>query len=211
VVQWDVVNEAVADCPGPRPCGLRDTIWLQKIGPQYIEMAFRFAREADPSAKLYYNDYGTESGDSSALAKRDGMLLLMAGLLAHGVPIDGVGLQFHVGLGAPPGAYLADLFQRIAALNLDVAVTELDVGLDSGAGAMPALQQQALVYRDVLDACLNQARCHTFVVWGFTDAASWRAAQAPCIFDAKLRPKPAYMALLDDLLQHRRSRAASPP
>ncbi len=205
VVQWDVVNEAVADCPGPRPCGLRDTLWLRKIGPEYIAMAFRFAREADPSAKLYYNDYGTESGYPSAIAKRDGMLLLLAGLLAQGVPIDGVGLQFHIGLGAPASDYLADLFQRIAALKLDVAVTELDVALGAAPGAQPGqLQQQAAVYRDVLEACLGQPRCRTFMVWGFTDAASWRAAEAPCIFDSQLQPKPAYVALRDELLQRRR-------
>jgi endo-1,4-beta-xylanase len=210
VTQWDVVNEAIADCPGPAPCGLRDSPWLRGIGPEYVELAFRFAREADPAAKLYYNDYGSETGDDAGKAKTAAMMNMLKILQADHVPIDGVGLQFHTGGDGPQPSDLVESMKRVADLNLDVAVTELDVGIPPIAtGAMPdraAFDRQAATYDRVLEACLEQARCHTFTVWGLSDATSWRAPAFPCIYDRDLKPKPAYFALRDRLAHNGRDR-----
>lgn len=213
VQQWDVVNEAVDECPGPARCGLRNSIWLQRIGPDYIPLAFQFAHEADPSAKLYYNDYDVEGDDPASVGKRLGLGRLLTWLQSKGTPIDGVGLQLHVSAAGPSPATLNALMAQIAALGLDIAVTELDVGLGLGTpqpGAPPpppvpaaAYQRQAVVYRRILDACLHQPRCHTFVMWGVNDATNWRSADQPCIFDRDFRPKPAYFALRDRLRQGR--------
>ena len=46
---WDVVNEAIDDVTA----GLRDTIFLQKLGADYIAEAFRLAHQADPDALLF--------------------------------------------------------------------------------------------------------------------------------------------------------------
>ena len=89
---WDVVNEAVSD----DGFGLRDTVFRQKLGDGYIAEAFRLAREADPGALLFYNDYGGEGSG----AKSDRIYDLMRTLLAEGVPIDGIGLQMHVSANA---------------------------------------------------------------------------------------------------------------
>jgi endo-1,4-beta-xylanase len=92
---WDVVNEAIADGGGS---ALRDTVFRQKLGDRYIADAFRTARAADPSALLFYNDYG---GEGSGV-KADRIYALLQDLLANGVPIDGVGLQMHIAAGSRP-------------------------------------------------------------------------------------------------------------
>jgi endo-1,4-beta-xylanase len=88
---WDVVNEAIADGGG----GLRETPWMSLIGEDYIELAFQFAHEADPDAKLFYNDYGIEFMNG----KSDATYELVSDLLERGIPIHGVGLQAHFDVG----------------------------------------------------------------------------------------------------------------
>jgi endo-1,4-beta-xylanase len=196
VAQWDVVNEAIAD-----DGTLRDTVWLRAIGPDYIDLAFEFAHAADPKARLYYNDYSTESPGP----KQDAVFALVTGLRVRGVPIDGVGFQSHIFSvdAAPSQATLTESLNRFAQAGFAVAITELDVGLTLPADEAQ-LQRQADVFRSVLAACLSTARCDTFVTWGFTDRHSWvpaflkgRGAALP--FDAQLQPKAAYTALLSEL------------
>jgi endo-1,4-beta-xylanase len=208
VTQWDVVNEAITDCGGTAPCPLRSTVWSQRIGPDYLDYAFRFAREADPAARLFYNDYSIERPG----AKLDGVLAQVDAMRARGVPVDGVGFQFHIGAyGAPSAADIAATMGAVSSRGLDVAVTELDVGVGitgTNATASPnQLGTQAAVYRRVLDGCLANARCHTFVVWGFTDAQTWRSPDQPCLFDKQYVPKVAYDALRDRLLDGTDERA----
>jgi hypothetical protein len=53
ILFWNVVNEV----------GNND-FFLQVIGPEYVELAFRIAREADPSGILIYNDYSNHTNRS---------------------------------------------------------------------------------------------------------------------------------------------------
>ena len=106
--RWDVVNEAVADDGS----GLRDTVFRQKLGDQYIADAFRIARQADPQALLFYNDYGGEGLNQKSIAST----ISSQALRAQGVPIDGVGLQMHVTASNPPSdASIASNMRRLAA------------------------------------------------------------------------------------------------
>lgn len=208
VTQWDVVNEAVADCGGTAPCPLRATVWSQRIGPDYLDYAFRYAREADPTAKLYYNDYAIERPGR----KLDGVLAQVDAMRARGVPVDGIGLQFHVGAySAPSAADIAAVMTAVSSRGLDVAVTELDVAVGiTGSNATASANQlgtQAAVYRRVLDGCLANARCTTFVVWGFTDAQTWLSPDQPCLFDKDYAPKVAFDAVRDRLLDGTGERA----
>lgn len=191
VTQWDVVNEAVPDTGS----GLRDNVWLRTIGPDYLALAFRFAHEADPAAKLFYNDY-----DSAGVGKKtDRILALAASLKSDGVPIDGIGIQFHV--------YSSLDFDKIAKMmatadraNLEVAVTEADVALKTPAQP-DALAQQAERFSGLLAVCVAAPNCDTFNLWGFTDRHSWIPDFLPGFgaatpFDENLQPKPAWKALL---------------
>ncbi len=191
VAQWDVVNEAV-DKDGR----LRDNVWLRVIGPDYIDLAFTWAHEADPNAALYYNDYDIEFPGPKASAVH----ALVRRLQARRIPIDGVGIQAHERNADPPSRYALEAALRgYADLGLDVAITELDVRVQLPASD-EKLKEQAKIYTDVLDACLAVSRCRTLVTWGLTDKYSWVPAEIPGFgaalpFDAAYQPKPALIAL----------------
>ena len=193
VAAWDVVNEAV-DAEGR----LRPSIWMRVIGPAYIPLAFRWAREADPAARLYYNDFDIEH----AGPKADAVHRLVSRLKRQGVPIDGVGHQAHVTVPPPDPAELGSNLRRLNRLGLETPITEADVRLRVPATA-DDLRRQADAYRTLLDACLA-ADCDSFTTWGFTDRHSWIPQFYPGFgaalpYDAQLRPKPALLALRDVL------------
>ncbi|HEV2667638.1 MAG TPA: endo-1,4-beta-xylanase, partial [Blastocatellia bacterium] len=197
ILAWDVVNEAVSDNNGQ----LRtDSFWHQRIGPEYIAMAFQFAREADPNAILYYNDYSAEG----AGAKSDAVFNLVSGLLNQGVPIDGVGWQMHqINPFRIQQAHRTNA-QRLASLGLEVSITEMDVRISLPTTAQE-LNEQALAYRDVVEFCLSQPNVKTLVTWGFTDKYSWipgffSGFGDALIFDMNYQPKPAYSAMLSALV-----------
>lgn len=198
VATWDVVNEVVDDTT------LRNTLWLKVIGPAYIDSAFVWARRADPAAKLYLNETHAEGLN----AKANTTLTLVQGLRARAIPIDGVGFQAHFTLTPPPpsAADLAANLARFVNAGFDVRVSEMDVRVADGA-PVSALDQQAAVYRDMLDACLQVSpHCVAFTTWGFTDRHSWIPKFYPGFgralpFDASYASKPAYTALLTRLQQ----------
>ena len=199
IYAWDVVNEAIGD-----NSTLQETIWLKALGPDYIEQAFVWAREADPQAKLFYNDSGGE-----ALGPRsDAIYSLVRNLKARGVPIDGIGLQSHFSIEQPPNFRdISANLNRLAALGLEIHVTELDVRL-SMPPTKEKLRQQATIYRNYLRACLSTSKCRAFVMWGFTDKYSWipsyfRGKGAALPLDEAYNPKPAYNALFDVLRARR--------
>jgi endo-1,4-beta-xylanase len=201
VVAWDVVNEAVAEDGS----GLRQkSFWHETIGPDFIDMAFRFARDADPTALLYYNDYENEGMDR----KSDAVYELVRGLKARGVPIDGVGWQMHVENGFRISDAERTNARRLAALGLQLSVTELDVRTKLPA-TPESLATQAATYRDIVAFCCEERAFAALLTWGVTDRHSWIPGWYPGLgaalpFDERYAPKPAYAAIRDAL-------AAAPP
>ena len=190
---WDVVNEAVAD----DGMGLRDTVFRQKLGDSYIADAFRTAREADPQALLFYNDYGGEGMG----AKSNRIYDLLRDLLAAGVPIHGVGLQMHISANnRPPDGSIAANMRRLADLGLIVHISEMDVRVNNVPGNQQTrLEAQRAAYHDVVRLCVLEPRCEAVTFWGFTDAHTWLSGDTPLLFDAAYQPKPAYTGVLDAL------------
>jgi endo-1,4-beta-xylanase len=183
IAYWDVVNEAFADGNGG---GLRSSLWTQRTGNNtgFIETAFRTARNADPNAKLCYNDYNTDGMN----AKSNAVFNMVRDFKARGVPIDCVGFQSHLSINQIPGDYQANL-QRFANLGVDVQITELDIqGSDRTA--------QANNYSTIVRACLAVSRCNRITVWGVTDKYSWRASGTPLCFDGNFAKKPCYTSTL---------------
>lgn len=217
---WDVVNEALAD-GGPEP--LRDSPWKRIIGEDFIDQAFRFAKEAAPDAELYYNDYGLEDP-----RKRERCLVLLRGLIARGVPITGVGTQSHFSLNHPALSEVEETIKQISALGLKVMVTELDVdvlpsrgrqgiadigrneqaepALDPYAKGLPDEIQRKLAdrYSDLFQIYLRYPKSVTRVTfWGLHDGQSWLnhfpirgRTNHPQLIDRSLNPKPAFFAVL---------------
>ncbi|WP_407915455.1 endo-1,4-beta-xylanase [Kitasatospora sp. NE20-6] len=193
--QWDVVNEAFND-----DGTMRDSIWLQKLGPGYIADAFRWAHEADPKAKLYINDYNVEGVNAKSTALHD----LVVELRKQHVPIDGFGVQGHLDVQYPAPHDIADNLARFDALGLETAITEADVRITLPADATE-IEAQAQAYSVLLQGCLLTRHCTDFTVWGFTDKYSW----VPGVFKGQgyanlltddYRTKPATNTVRQDLM-----------
>ncbi|MFD4690138.1 endo-1,4-beta-xylanase [Streptomyces sp. NPDC058463] len=204
IQQWDVANEIF---DGDGKLRTEENIWIRELGPGIIADAFRWAHEADPKAKLFFNDYGVEDVN----AKSDAYYALVKDLLKQGVPVDGFSSQAHLSTryGFPGG--LEASLRRFDELGLETAITELDVRMDLPEGGEPTdaqLQQQADYYQQALSACLAVKDCNSFTIWGFTDKYSW----VPVFFEGEgsatvmtddLTRKPAYFALRSTLKEAR--------
>jgi endo-1,4-beta-xylanase len=177
IYAWDVVNEAFDDSTG----GRRQSN-LQATGNDWIEVAFRTARAADPAAKLCYNDYNT---DNWTWAKTQGVYNMVKDFKARGVPIDCVGFQSHFNSGSPYPSNYRTTLSNFAALGVDEQITELDIQGASGT-----------TYANVVNDCLAVARCNGITVWGIRDSDSWRSGDTPLLFDGNGNPKPAYNSVL---------------
>ncbi|HTZ90737.1 MAG TPA: endo-1,4-beta-xylanase [Alloacidobacterium sp.] len=202
---WDVVNEAI-DIKDGKPDGLRKSPWLELVGPDYIEIAFRAARMADSTALLTYNDYGIELDTPEQEQKRAQVLALVTRLRLRGVPIHAVGVQSHLTAGeGVPGSGLRDFIQEINALGMQVFITELDVSDHKLTGSVKERDAAvAKLYGDYLDLMLAEPNVTAVLTWGITDRYSWLNHQHPrsdgqlqrCLpFDAEYQPTPAFFTM----------------
>ena len=185
---WDVVNEPISD-----DGGLRQSVFMRRLGVGFIADAFRTARTADPDAKLYLNEIGAEGIN----AKSNRLYEIVRGLKAGGVPIDGVGFQAHFNLDGMPADFVANM-QRFKALGLDIAITEADVGIQMPPDA-GKLAAQARIYEQIVAGC-RAVDCRSLTFWGFTDGRSWISETqagmgAATLLDEALKPKPAFGAV----------------
>ncbi|WP_281940330.1 endo-1,4-beta-xylanase [Micromonospora sp. AKA38] len=176
---WDVVNEAFAEN------GSRRSSNLQSTGNDWIEVAFRTARAADPGVKLCYNDYNIENW---TYAKTQGVYNMIKDFKARGVPVDCVGLQTHFTGGSSLPSTFQTTLSSFAALGVDVALTEADV-----------TNASTSQYQGLTQACMNVPRCVGITTWGIRDSDSWRGNENPLLFDRNSNPKAAYGAVRDAL------------
>ncbi|KAL2857624.1 endo-1,4-beta-xylanase precursor [Aspergillus pseudodeflectus] len=195
-VHWDVVNEALNE-----DGTYRTNIFYTTIGEAYLPIAFAAAAAADPSAKLYYNDYNLEYGSNKAAGARRIVQLIQNA----GVKIDGVGLQAHFGVGTLPSrSSLVSVLNSFIALGVEVAYTEADVRIQLPTTAS-TLAQQATDFRNLVGSCVDTVPgCVGFTIWDWTDKYSW----VPSVFDGygaalpwdeNFVKKPAYDGLLAGL------------
>ena len=203
---WDVVNEAIAD-NGTNI--LRNSLWLEIIGPNFIAKAFEYAHEADPDAILRYNDYGLENPD-----KRRKLLTLFKSLQQQKVPVHAIGSQAHVNV-STSFEIMDQALTEMATLGLPIHITELDVnsavGGQRGTGADIAANASATqgglvddanrrladAYAGIFRAFLKHRDSVKMVTfWGANDAVSWRRFGTPLLFDGNHQPKPAFDAVI---------------
>ena len=215
---WDVVNEALND-----DGTLRNTPWMRAIGEDYILKAFQFAHEADPSAQLYYNDYGLED-----LPKQRGAIALIRKLQSEGVRVEAVGLQGHYKLESPTDQEVEGAITAFGNLGVKVMITELDIDVlpratrSQGADVTlhAGLEAKLNPYREgiphEIQARLTERYAGLFRVfvrhkdviqrvtfWGVTDAQSWLndwpvegRTSYPLLFGRAYNAKPAFNAVI---------------
>jgi endo-1,4-beta-xylanase len=209
---WDVVNEALSD--GPQTWR-EDSGWHRTAGsdddgdgvPDYIVRAFQCAREADPSARLFYNDYGIESG-----VKRERAYTLAKTLKARGL-IDGVGIQGHWSILSPDERVVQAAIERFSSLGLAVEITELDLSVYSWGDASsladlpPGLERvQASRYGalfGVFRRLAEAGKLQAVTFWGIADDQTWLdnfpvkgRKDWPLLFDVGHRPKLAFWSVV---------------
>ena len=216
IFSWDVVNEALNE-----DGTMRKSIFLDKLGDNFVTEAFRLAEKAAPKTELYYNDYNNEQPK-----KREGCIALVKKIQAAGVRIDGVGIQGHWHLGRIPFKEIEESILAYHALGLKVMFTELDIemlprnfqgadvnqrqasnpALNPYANGIPdsLLQQQANDYANLFKLFLKHKDKVTRVTfWGVNDGQSWLngwpvpgRTNYPLLFDRAFQPKPAYYAVM---------------
>jgi endo-1,4-beta-xylanase len=212
VHSWDVVNEPIEPKNG-RSDGLRTAVFLETLGPEYLDLAYHTAREADPAARLVVNEYDVELDAPEQEQRRIALLHLLERMRRSETPVDAVGIQAHLtAAGGPP--FSAPLLRRfladIASLGLTIQITELDV-TDEHAPAEVTVRDNLVAdaYRRFLDAALDEPAVKMVVTWGLSDRHSWivrretyqakwrtdDAASRPLPFDADLEAKPAFDAI----------------
>ena len=209
---WDVVNEAINVGDG-MPDGLRKSPWYELIGSEYLDIAYRTARQADPNAKLTYNEYGIENDSEDDAKKRAATLALLKRFKANGTPIDALGIQSHIhaGTGETYGKGLREMIAGAQELGLEVYLTELDVNDDGIQDDDAAVRDRAVadVYRNYLGIALESKAVKAVLTWGVTDKATWlngnrehrqkhaNRGQRPLPFDDNLKPAAAFFAMRD--------------
>lgn len=196
IASWDVVNEALTDDGKPRDC-----IWLQKLGWEYVELAFRYAHEADPGAKLFYNDYGQEYSNVKLAAINDTIL----NMISRGVPVHGIGLQIHSNIGHPTDR-LINAINKTAQTGLIVHVSELDIALNVNTNGEyivsdADLAAQKLRYRLIASTMrvIPKEQNWGITTWGVGDKDSWMYPNPdyPLLFDEDYKPKPCHRGVLE--------------
>jgi endo-1,4-beta-xylanase len=215
---YDVVNEALNE-----DGTMRQSKWYEIIGEDYIQKAFEFAKAADPSAELYYNDYNIENP-----AKRAGAIRIIKNLKAKGVKIDGVGIQGHWHLDVPKLEDIDSSILQFGKLGVKVLITEMDINVLprpenlSGAEVSTtfAMQKDMNPYPDGLPDSIQLKLTHRYVemfkifrkykgvmervtFWGITDNLSWLnnwpiigRTNYPLLFDRNYKAKPVVSELL---------------
>lgn len=199
IKEWDVVNEAIND-----EAQIRKSIWYNEPGIgladqnyEYIAQSFRWAHEADPDAKLFYNDYNIEKISS----KSDRTYEMLKQLLSEGVPIYGIGFQCHFVLGSDFDEAFETFqsnIQRFKSLGLEIQFTELDIRMTE---PQPGdFERQAEAYKKTIELALEEG-VTLIQLWGFSDRHSWipytfKSEGWALPWDENFKMKPAYHAIL---------------
>jgi endo-1,4-beta-xylanase len=203
---WDVVNEPIDES---QPDGYRRSQWFNILGPQYIPIALQAARAANPTAKLYINEFNT-----TIPAKRDFLVALVRSLKSQGIPLDGIGHQMHNNVQFPSPQSIIDAVTLFDTTGVEQAVTEMDVSIYSGSSTTPFTAytdipqsrhiQDAYAYLGFVQALKQVAsKIVSITIWGTSDDKSWLTSStkvdAPLLFDPSLQHKYDYWAFVDPL------------
>ena len=215
VYAWDVVNEAIADDnmmfrsfrPGVKPSPYRQSRHFEFCGDEFIAKAFEFAREADPTGVLIYNDYSTVDP-----GKRERIYEMVKKMKEAGVPIDGIGMQGHYNIYFPDEEALDKTITRFSEIVNTIHITELDLrtNMESGGQLMfsrgeakPQAGYIATLQEDQYNRIFKIFRKHKDVIknvtfWNLSDKDSWLGVNThPLPFDENFKAKRSLQVIRD--------------
>ena len=200
VAAWDVVNEYFDDNGD-----VRSTLFTQRMGSDYIERIFQWAREADPDVKLFYNDYNI-AGQTN---KRSSILSMANTFQNSGIPIDGIGMQMHLSSAWPSQQEVTQAITDVAGSNLLVHISELDIGInpndDIYSLTVERAQEQEALYNHVsseYSSIVPSSQQYGITVWGVRDQDSWRydgGTEWPLLYNENFEFKIAHRGFADGL------------
>ena len=200
---WDVVNEAMSD-GGDNP--YRQSRLYRLCGDEFIAKAFEFAREADPNAQLFYNDY-----NASNPRKCTNIYNMVKKMKDAGVPIDGIGMQGHYNIYGPDMDEVERAIEKYATIVDHIQFTELDIRANEEMGGQLQFSRRAEDISDAVKAMQTDQYVRLFKVlrrhkdvidvvtfWNLSDRDSWvGTANYPLLFDKDFKPKQSYFAVRD--------------
>jgi endo-1,4-beta-xylanase len=212
---WDVVNEAFNDDGSLRINDLNHSnsyddgsIWARHLGRDYVARAFIYAHEADPSALLFYNDYGEEWSER----KTDSIIAMINSLQVRGIPIHGLGLQMHTNINASEDG-IKKALQKAAATRLLIHISELDIGVNPSNNPLLTFsdalaQRQAEKYAFIVQQykkLIPEKQQYGITTWDVGDADSWLITELkrndwPLLFNNNYERKPAYFSFRNALI-----------
>ncbi len=184
---WDVVNEAADD-----GSGMRDSYWTQTVGEDFVQQAFKFARQyGEEGCKLFYNDYNECQNSKKA------DILEMLKPVAEAGNIDGMGMQAHISTSMTPTNFVAAAKEYADTLGVVINVTELDVSIPSSQNAeYDQGKYFEKLFKAILEADKSGVPFECVTLWGLTDDMSWKSTEKPLIFNGDLTPKSAYYGVV---------------
>lgn len=171
VIDWDVINEPITNHD-----------MMDIFGDEVMIDWFRIAREADPSAVLYINDFGILTGGTRTTNHQTGFHKVIEELLAGGAPVQGVGVQGHFSANLTPPDRLMEILDWYTELGLPIKVTEFDINIRDDA------QLQSDYLRDFMTVLFSQPNVEGIIIWGFWEGRHWRPEAALYAQDWTLRP-----------------------
>jgi endo-1,4-beta-xylanase len=205
---WDVVNEAVSGNGGET---FRSNDQLYQIaGEDYVAQAFTYAHQADPSAKLFLNETNFQNE-----TKRNNIYALVKRLKARGVPIDGIGMQFHLGIDGFPYEDLQKSIDMFSSLGLELQISEMDVSIYNKKAKASDMQfqsdnysaaiqsKQAEIYSNIFQICRrNKGKITGITLWAPADGVNFLTKELgkrnyPYLFNENLQPKPLFNKLVN--------------
>ena len=171
VKSWDVVNEAFEDGSGE----LRNSVFRQRMGDDYIAKCYQWTREADPDVLIFYNDYNMVVDP----VKRGAAIDMVSDFLMRGVPVDGFGFQMHISHNGPSKSLIASTAQEVVDLGLLLHFSELDVRANPGNDISMLTVDRAISqqekYKEVVEVynAIPAANKFALTVWGLKDDETW--------------------------------------
>ncbi|MEE0876242.1 MAG: endo-1,4-beta-xylanase [Fibrobacteraceae bacterium] len=171
IVEYDVWNEV-----------FHEAFIFDKCGWGLLDSAHIWAHKADPTAKLFINEYNVISAGET-----DRLYEIVKGMLARKVPVHGIGVQCHFNARPVVPGLVKERLDKLASLGLPIKVTELDFGTWEN-GMDFSEEEQAKRYELFIRSAFSHPAVEGILLWGFWDGRHWIKNGGIIAMDGREKP-----------------------